>query len=651
MAMNSFTPTKPFRFWCQKVLPLVYDDSLSYYELLCKVVDYLNNVIVDVNNLGQSVEELTLAFNQLKAYVEDYFNNLDIQKEIDNKLDEMVKDGSLAAILQKLIYSPINVKYSGVEPDTGNDLTSQLQALFNSHPGEAFYFPAGTYIINGSISLNYPVELKLDNNAILTGVASNNLMFNVNSTSFRMTGGQIQKGTMEAFNSRTLTFGVSTSGIFMFTNCNLISIDGITLNFNTTTNTFTFIDSTNVRITNCNFNKFLYGGVMFYNACKDVKVENCSFKECKRSTSQQYNYPIANGFVNYTVITDMIEDYNVDNCRFEDCDWEGVDCHGGKNIRFSNLYMHNCNRFVTTYADNRPLLNDYDFSNVTVENCYLINDADYAGLSTDASIYCGGRYNRYFTNMTYRNIYMINPFCYTSNLNTNYGAIYNNYNRECVFESIKIVANKTYTVAPYAMYLIATRNIRIDGLEVIGFPAQTDTGVLFLQYVTGSANNVFVNTIGNTYAAVYVNSPCMFRFGENISGNITRPFYVQRDTYLMNEGEVIPFVFPSLGPSNQWGDYSTTTHRGFGLSLSSTDTPVSKSCTITSGNNEVYLGSELFMSVVGTSVTLTAGSNTLDTVITDFRENYFTVEDTPTFSGNGNVTINRLLRTNIQAPI
>ena len=34
----------PFRFWCQKVLPLVYDDSLSYNELLCKVVDYLKSL-------------------------------------------------------------------------------------------------------------------------------------------------------------------------------------------------------------------------------------------------------------------------------------------------------------------------------------------------------------------------------------------------------------------------------------------------------------------------------------------------------------------------------------------------------------------------------------------------------------------------------
>lgn len=36
---------KPFRFWSQKVLPLVYDDSLSYYEVLCKVRDKLNEVI------------------------------------------------------------------------------------------------------------------------------------------------------------------------------------------------------------------------------------------------------------------------------------------------------------------------------------------------------------------------------------------------------------------------------------------------------------------------------------------------------------------------------------------------------------------------------------------------------------------------------
>ena len=82
---------RPFRFWCQKVLPLVYDDSLSYYELLCKVVEYLNNTISDVNKLSEG-------FQKLYNYVHDYFKNLDVQDEINNKLDEMVTSGEFEKI-------------------------------------------------------------------------------------------------------------------------------------------------------------------------------------------------------------------------------------------------------------------------------------------------------------------------------------------------------------------------------------------------------------------------------------------------------------------------------------------------------------------------------------------------------------------------
>ena len=66
-------PTKPlnnFRFWCQKVLPLVYDDALSYYEVLGKMVQYLNDVIDDVNADTSNVNTLYQAFLELQAYVE-----------------------------------------------------------------------------------------------------------------------------------------------------------------------------------------------------------------------------------------------------------------------------------------------------------------------------------------------------------------------------------------------------------------------------------------------------------------------------------------------------------------------------------------------------------------------------------------------------
>lgn len=123
---QTYSATGSFRFWCQKVLPLVYDDSLSYYELLCKVVNYLNNVIQNVDNLNTSVDNTNTAFNnlqnyvnttkdtlvevygELEQYVNDYFNNLDVQEEINSKLDSMAEDGSLSTIISPFIPTAVS---------------------------------------------------------------------------------------------------------------------------------------------------------------------------------------------------------------------------------------------------------------------------------------------------------------------------------------------------------------------------------------------------------------------------------------------------------------------------------------------------------------------------------------------------------------
>lgn len=92
--LGNYKTLQPFRYWCQKVLPLVYDDSLSYYELLCKVVDYLNKTMEDVETLHGDVTNLHTAYEQLQNYLNTYFSSLDVQQEINNKLDEMVKNGT-----------------------------------------------------------------------------------------------------------------------------------------------------------------------------------------------------------------------------------------------------------------------------------------------------------------------------------------------------------------------------------------------------------------------------------------------------------------------------------------------------------------------------------------------------------------------------
>ena len=119
--LQGYTGQGAFRFWCQTVLPLVYDDSLSYYELLNKVVHYLNNVISDVStvetNVGEIVasfdnlqdyvnnnyEQLVETYNTLEQYVDDYFTNLDVRQEINTKLDQMAASGALSVLLAPLI--------------------------------------------------------------------------------------------------------------------------------------------------------------------------------------------------------------------------------------------------------------------------------------------------------------------------------------------------------------------------------------------------------------------------------------------------------------------------------------------------------------------------------------------------------------------
>lgn len=129
----SYTGQGAFKYWCQTVLPLVYDDSLSYYELLNKVVHYLNNVISDVSATEQNVESLRTSFVELQNYVNQFFDNLDISGEVERKLDEMASDGSLDAIVRPIIESDIStIVPQQVENWLDENITSGTGVVDNS---------------------------------------------------------------------------------------------------------------------------------------------------------------------------------------------------------------------------------------------------------------------------------------------------------------------------------------------------------------------------------------------------------------------------------------------------------------------------------------------------------------------------------------
>ena len=84
---KKFIKLTPFKMQVLETFPFIDEDfdAITNYELLCKVVDYLNKTIDNVDVLHDEVEEYINKFNELKAYVDNYFDNLDVQEEINNR--------------------------------------------------------------------------------------------------------------------------------------------------------------------------------------------------------------------------------------------------------------------------------------------------------------------------------------------------------------------------------------------------------------------------------------------------------------------------------------------------------------------------------------------------------------------------------------
>lgn len=86
---------QPFEAWVQQTLPAIYDDSLSYTDLLAKLLYYVNNLAENNTTLSTDV---TNAIN----YINNFFESTDFQDKVDDKLDRMASDGTLSRLIQPL---------------------------------------------------------------------------------------------------------------------------------------------------------------------------------------------------------------------------------------------------------------------------------------------------------------------------------------------------------------------------------------------------------------------------------------------------------------------------------------------------------------------------------------------------------------------
>lgn len=75
--MNDFNKFPNFRFWTQRVLPCVFDESLSYVEKINKLEQMINDLIDEYNKFGQQVTNEVNTFEaETNQKIQDFINQV-----------------------------------------------------------------------------------------------------------------------------------------------------------------------------------------------------------------------------------------------------------------------------------------------------------------------------------------------------------------------------------------------------------------------------------------------------------------------------------------------------------------------------------------------------------------------------------------------
>ena len=130
---GNFTTLKPFAFWTQHVLPLVYGDEISYMETLGKMRDILNELIKNNNNLPTYIQQM----------IEEYISSGAIEEVIDKILSNLI----------------LNVKYppTGIPKAKGDGTANDHDSIQGCIDyaaglgGGVVYLPAGKYLTSSLV--------------------------------------------------------------------------------------------------------------------------------------------------------------------------------------------------------------------------------------------------------------------------------------------------------------------------------------------------------------------------------------------------------------------------------------------------------------------------------------------------------------------
>ena len=331
-----------FRNWVLQNFPFLEDDfdALTDYELFCKMMEY-------VKKFAKDNEEFK---KQLESY-QNYFDNLDVQEEINKKLDEMASDGTLENIISQYIELATTYVYDNVSAlksatNLINGSYARTSGFYTYKDGGGSFYKIRTItnedvvdemsiisladeslvaelVANDTINVKQ-LGAKTDiNNLTILSYAINNFnnivideVYPIQNT-LSLTG--LSNKTIYGKGGITINHSYNKNLIEM-TNCSYITFEGIEISndtkrvasdapsevylmYNDGCNFINFynvrvkngynkgvdfINSGNLTFINCSFKNCYYDMLIFLTECHDILVDNCLFDTTECSYTNAY---------------------------------------------------------------------------------------------------------------------------------------------------------------------------------------------------------------------------------------------------------------------------------------------------------------------------------------------------------------------------
>lgn len=390
-------------------------DDIDEYAILARIQRAINEVITNNNTLNDN-------FTELNNYVTDYFKNLDVQDEIDNKLQQMAQDGTLYNLINQELFTDINnkilqnsenigtlntnynntVKKNENSIITENMLTDEVKKLMT---GGSVAVVGENSVGNSNIQNNAISFIKLDdtlqsafykyftNNDLpfnLQGYAENqNSKLNINTNSYyRYSRIPLTKGNiyyysgLNSFNMPGLVIADGANNIIYTTNTSENQIQHLTAVFQANQeNLIAYIntpfDKANTTI------RFFYKGITFLSLNKIITLLQRN-KITPIKEIEEYYINVVSTLNNSPIITDSFESniymYKLNkNCIYN---IKSTDIYGVSSIAILNEDLTVNYLSSNSYLDNKKE-NNYTF---TASNNGYVLITDYQNIGYEITI-------------------------------------------------------------------------------------------------------------------------------------------------------------------------------------------------------------------------------------------------------------------------